>query len=66
MKMWDQETMDHLKMHISYPATGDQILATCSAMSHVPEEERKMVEAKLEKSKTYHSADEAMADLEAA
>ena len=52
----------HIREHIMYPATKQQIVEGCNMMSHVPEDGRQMVEMKL-KDKTYMSADEVMMDM---
>lgn len=52
----------HIREHVTYPATKQQIIDGCNMMSHVPDEGRKMVEMKL-KDKTYMSAEEVMMDM---
>jgi hypothetical protein len=52
----------HIREHVMYPATKQQIMEGCNMMSHVPDEAKKMVEMKL-KDKTYMSADEVMMDM---
>ncbi|MBI4426085.1 MAG: DUF2795 domain-containing protein [Candidatus Kerfeldbacteria bacterium] len=52
-----QEMTEHLKSHISYPATKKDIWEACNTMSHVPEEHKKMFMDKVPEA-TYHSADE--------
>jgi len=61
-EMAKKEMMDHLKMHVQYPATKKTIMEACNMMSHVPEEARKMVDMHL-KDKTYQSTDEVMMDM---
>jgi hypothetical protein len=52
----------HIREHVMYPATKQQIIEGCNNMVHVPEEARQMVGMKL-KDKTYMSADEVMMDM---
>ncbi len=54
-----QEMMDHLKSHMTYPATKQDIWNACNTMSHVPEEHRKMFMDKVPDG-TYNSAEEVM------
>ena len=60
MSMKEMET--HIREHVTYPATKQQIVEGCNMMSHVPDDARKMVEMKL-RDKTYMSADEVMMDM---
>lgn len=52
-----KELMEHLDEHIKYPATKEDIVAACNQMSHVPEEDKKMVEERLPE-KTYNNSEE--------
>ncbi len=56
MGKW-KETMEHLEMHMSYPASKKQIVAACNRMEHVPKEEREWF-AKNLPDRTYKSAAE--------
>jgi len=60
---WDKETVDHIKAHVTWPATGEQIMQQCNMMAYVPDYDRKMAMDKLDMNKTYNSADEAIRDL---
>ena len=60
----DEALLEHLTIHVSFPATKAQLLEACKA-GEFPEEARQLAELKL-KRKTYHSADEVMADLDLA
>ena len=57
-----KEMETHIREHIMYPATKQQIIEGCNMMMHVPEDARQMVGMKL-KDKTYMSADEVMMDM---
>ena len=61
-EMAKKEMMDHLKMHVKYPATKKTIMEACNMMAHVPAEARDMVSMHL-KDKMYKSADEVMTDI---
>ncbi|MBI4092360.1 MAG: DUF2795 domain-containing protein [Candidatus Kerfeldbacteria bacterium] len=52
-----KEMMDHLKSHMTYPASKQDIWNACNQMSHVPEEHKKMFMDKVPEG-TYHNADE--------
>lgn len=54
-----KEMMEHLKSHVTYPASKKQIWEMCNTMSHVPEDHRKMFMDKVPEG-TYNSADEVM------
>ena len=53
--------MEHIKSHVTYPASKAQILSACYA-GELPDEVHKMAEMHLQ-DKTYKSADEVMKDL---
>lgn len=61
--MWDKETQTHLKEHVTWPATGKQVLEACNLMAHVPEADRTIAKQKLDPMKTYRSVEDAMMDL---
>ena len=52
-----KEIMEHLKSHVTYPATKQDIWKACNNMEHVPEEHRKVFMDKVPDG-TYGSADE--------
>lgn len=54
-----QEMTDHLKTHMTYPATKQDIWNACNQMSHVPEEHKKTFMDKVPEG-TYNSAEEVM------
>lgn len=54
-----QEMMDHLKSHVTYPATKQDIWMACNNMSHVPEDHRKTFMDKVPDG-TYNSAEDVM------
>ena len=59
----NEEAIKHLKEHVTYPATKDEIMAGCNALTgHVPTDEINWV-AKLPEG-TYQSAEEALKALE--
>jgi len=57
----NQALKEHVRSHISYPATKAQLLQSCM-VGEFPEEVHKMAEAHLQ-NKTYKSADEVLKDL---
>lgn len=57
----NQALKDHVRGHVSYPATKAQLLQSCM-VGEFPEEVHKMAEAHLQ-DKTYKSADEVLKDL---
>lgn len=57
-----RELTDHLRMHMKYPTTKQQIVDECNHMAHVPESTRRMVEDKLP-DRAYQTADEVMRAL---
>jgi hypothetical protein len=57
----DEALLEHLRTHVSFPATRAQLLEACKT-GEFPEEARQLAEMQL-KDKTYRSADEVMADL---
>ena len=62
MKMTKNEAlMEHVRSHVSYPATKTQLLQACM-VGEFPEEVRKMAEMHLQ-DKTYKTADEVLKDL---
>jgi hypothetical protein len=52
--------IDHLRTHITYPATSEELKVACNNMEDVPEALRKEFLDKLPEG-TYNSADEVMA-----
>ena len=54
------ELMKHLKDHINYPATKQDIMEACNMMEHVDEKDREWLEKNLP-DKEYKSAEEVMA-----
>ena len=54
-----KEMTDHLKTHMKYPATKQDIWSACNTMAHVPEEHKKMFMDKVPDG-TYKSADDVM------
>ena len=52
---------EHVRSHVSYPATRAQLLQSCEA-GEFPEEVQKMAEMHLQ-DKTYNSAEEVLKDL---
>ena len=54
-----KEMMEHLKSHMTYPATKQDIWKACNQMSHVPDSDKKMFMDKVPEG-TYASADEVM------
>lgn len=57
----NQALSEHIRSHVSYPATKAQLLQSCM-VGEFPEEVHKMAEAHLQ-DKTYKSADEVLKDL---
>ena len=57
-----KETEIHVREHMSYPASKDQLIQACNMMSHVPEADRKWFEETLPEG-TYNSADEVLGKL---
>lgn len=51
-----QEMTEHLKSHVTYPATKQDIWNACNQMAHVPEEHKKMFMDKVPEG-TYHGAE---------
>lgn len=54
-----KEMDDHLKTHVTYPATKDDIAKACENMAHVPEDHKKMFMDKVPEG-TYQSAEGVM------
>lgn len=54
-----KEMLSHLKEHITYPATKQQIWSACNNMQHVTDKEKEMFQ-KMVPDGTYNSADEVM------
>ena len=52
---------EHIRSHVSYPATREQLLQSCM-VGEFPEEVHKMAEAHLQ-DKTYNTAEEVLKDL---
>lgn len=52
-----QVAIDHLRSHIQYPATAEELKKACNDMEDVPEAMRKVFMDKLPDG-TYNSADE--------
>jgi len=52
---------EHVRSHVSYPATREQLLQTCM-VGEFPEEVHKTAEMHLQ-DKTYNTADEVLKDL---
>ncbi|HLC39962.1 MAG TPA: hypothetical protein VJJ76_03765 [archaeon] len=50
------ETLEHLKSHVKYPASKVEILAACNNWSDVPEHEKKLADSLPDK--TFNSAEE--------
>lgn len=60
MEEMDMKEMDdHLKSHVTYPATKEDIAKACENMAHVPDEHKQMFMDKVPEG-TYASADEVM------
>ena len=57
-----QELTTHVKDHMNYPATKQQIMAACSQMAHVPQAGREWAAEKLA-DRTYASANEVLQAL---
>jgi hypothetical protein len=60
--MTNQAMIDHIKSHIKYPATKNEIWAACQEMSDVPETDRKMFNDKVPEG-VYENADEVLTVL---
>ena len=58
------ETMDHLKNHVKWPATGQEIMDTCENMSDVEGDDKELVESAINPMKTYETLEELMSDIE--
>jgi len=56
------ESIEHLRNHLSYPVTRDELLKACSNMSDVPAEDRRWVEKTLPEG-TYRNTDEVIRAL---
>lgn len=54
-----KEMMMHVKDHIKYPATKQQIMEACNNMEHVTDKEKEMFR-KMVPDGTYSSADDVM------
>lgn len=54
-----KEMMMHVKDHITYPATKQQIWEACNTMEHVTDKEKEMFK-KMVPDGTYNSADDVM------
>lgn len=62
-KLKDREGMiKHLREHVNYPASKQQLAEACNRMSHTPHEDRDWFMKTLP-DKTYKSADEVMGAL---
>ncbi len=62
MEMTKNEALkEHVRSHVSYPATKEQLLKSCM-VGEFPEEVHKMAEMHLQ-DKTYNSADEVLKEL---
>jgi hypothetical protein len=61
MMMENEALKEHIRSHVSYPATRAQLLQSC-VVGEFPEEVHKMAEAHLH-DKTYNTADEVLKDL---
>ena len=57
-----KEVSEHVRNHMSYPATKKAIVEECNNMAHVPESTRMMIAEKLP-DRMYQSADEVMMAL---
>lgn len=57
-----KNAMDHLKMHQSYPATKEELVAECNSLSDFSKEDKKWFESNLPEG-TYNSAEEVMQAL---
>lgn len=59
---WDeskmQESMTHMKEHVTYPATKADIVSACNNMEHLTAEEKNM--SNMLPEKTYNNVDEVM------
>lgn len=56
------KAMEHIKNHISYPATAGDLKAACNNMSEFSDEDKKWVADKLPEG-TYNSAEEVIKAL---
>lgn len=50
--------MKHLREHIDWPATGQEILDACENMSDVEDMDKKKIKSMVDVSKTYASPEE--------
>ncbi len=60
-----QETLDHLRENVIYPATGEQIIRADGMMSGISAAERLFNMEKINSRKTYFSDFDVLADLQA-
>lgn len=57
-----EDTIDHLKKHQSYPATKEDLVEACEGLSHFSDEDKKWFTNHLAE-KTYKSADDVIKTL---
>lgn len=57
-------TVEHLKGHIEWPATGQVIIDACNNMSDVNDMDKKIIEEHVDPTMTYASPDELMVAVE--
>lgn len=58
-----QAALDHLKTHVTYPATTEAIMEACSSWSDVDAPLMEEAKGKLEAGKTWNSSDDVVAAL---
>jgi hypothetical protein len=65
MMQISKETLDHLTGMVCYPATGEQIKRAGNMMAAITSVERQICIEKINSLKTYRSAGDVIADLQA-